>query len=62
MRQLRIDGELTGYSRIGATSTNLVGLARIFLIAMFVGIILTGVFLAVTADVDKLMETATHLK
>jgi hypothetical protein len=29
---------------------------------MFVGIILTGVFLAVTADVDKLMETATHLK
>jgi hypothetical protein len=62
MRQLRIDGELTGYNRIGATSTNLVGLARIFLIAMFVGIILAGVFFAITADVEKLMETSTQLE
>jgi hypothetical protein len=53
---------MTGYGRIGATSTNLVGLARVFLIAMFIGIILAGVFLAVTADVEKLMEASAQLK
>jgi hypothetical protein len=62
MRQLRINGELIGYGRISATSTNLVGMARIFLIAMFVGIILAGVFLAVTADVERLVETSAQLK
>jgi hypothetical protein len=62
MRQTRINGELIGYGRISATSTNLVGMARIFLIAMFVGIILAGVFLAVTADVERLVEASAQLK
>lgn len=48
MRQLRIDGELTGYTRLGATRTDFVRLARTFLIAMLIGIIVAGVYFAIT--------------
>jgi len=48
MNQLRIDGELTGYTRRGATKVDYGRLARTFLIAMFVGIIVAGVYFAIT--------------
>lgn len=39
MNQLLIDGELTGYTSHGASKTNYGRLARTFLIAMFIGVI-----------------------
>lgn len=44
MDQLRIDGELSGYT--GRTDYG--RLARTFLMAVFVGIIIAGVYLAIT--------------
>lgn len=48
MNQLRIDWELTGYTKQGAGKTDYGRLARTFLIAMFVGIIVAGVYFAIT--------------
>lgn len=48
MNQLHIDGEFTGYTRQGASKTDYGRLARTFLIAMFVGIIVAGVYFAIT--------------
>ncbi|MEX1092756.1 MAG: hypothetical protein WEF28_06320 [Acidimicrobiia bacterium] len=48
MNQLRIDWELTGYTKQGASKTDYGRLARTFLIAMFVGIIVAGVYFAIT--------------
>ncbi len=48
MNQLRIDNELTGYTRQGAGKTDLGRLVRTFLIAVCVGIIVAGVYFAIT--------------
>ena len=48
MNQLRIDGELTGYTRQAASKTDYGRLARTFLMAMFIGIIVAGVYFAIT--------------
>lgn len=48
MNQLRIDGELTGYTRQGVSRADLGRLLRTFLFAMFVGIIVAGVYFAIT--------------
>lgn len=46
MNELRINGDLTGYTR-GTTRKDLLRLARTFLIAMFVGIVVAGVYFAI---------------
>lgn len=48
MNQLRIDGELTGDTSQGAGKTDFGLLARTFLTAMFIGIIVAGVYFAIT--------------
>ncbi|MGF1618085.1 MAG: hypothetical protein ACFCU2_09845 [Acidimicrobiia bacterium] len=48
MNQLRIDGELTGYTRQEGGRTDYGRLARTFLIAMFIGIIVAGVYFAIS--------------
>ena len=48
MNQLRIDGELTTYTRQRAGNTDYGRLARTFLIAMFIGIVIAGVYFAIT--------------
>ena len=45
---LRIDGELAGYTRHGGRRTDYGRLARTFLIAMFIGVIVAGVYFAIT--------------
>jgi len=48
MNQLRIDGELSTYTRQRAGKTDYGRLARTFLIAMFIGIVIAGVYFAIT--------------
>lgn len=48
MNQLRIDGELTGYTRQRASKADYGKLARTFLIAMLIGIVVAGVYFAIT--------------
>lgn len=48
MNQLRIDGELTGYPRRRSTKADFGRLVRTFLIAMFIGIVVAGVYFAIT--------------
>lgn len=48
MNQLRIDGELTTYTQRGLGKTDYGRLARTFLIAMFIGIVIAGVYFAIT--------------
>jgi hypothetical protein len=48
MNQVHIDGELNSYTRRGASRTDYGRLARTFLTAMFIGIILAGVYFAIT--------------
>lgn len=48
MNQLRIDGELTTYTRRRVAKTDYGRLARTFLIAMFIGIVIAGVYFAIT--------------
>ena len=47
MNELRIDGELTGFNRRATSKKDLLRLARTFLIATFIGIIVAGVYFAI---------------
>lgn len=46
MNQLRIDGELTGYTR-RPSKADFGRLVRTFLIAMFIGVVVAGVYFAI---------------
>jgi hypothetical protein len=48
MNQLRIDGELTTYTRQRAGKADYGRLALTFLIAMFIGVVIAGVYFAIT--------------
>lgn len=48
MTELRIDGELTGYTRRGASKSDYLRLARTFLMAVLIGIIVAGVYFAIS--------------
>jgi hypothetical protein len=48
MNQLRIDGELTGYAGRRPSKADFGRLARTFVIAMLIGIIVAGVYFAIT--------------